>query len=144
MACKLALDRTEIRMEILLDYYRDFEKQTGIPEQTGNEKLKHVSRQNYESNYGYLVKSGMLCGAAHYSDDGVAHYVPTGDITCQGMDVVEKFIDGCVEISKKTRAISFSLGYLDKITELYKIWASNYGLFQKALELLASIIPNAS
>ena len=60
------------------------------------------------------------------------------------MNTYEKFIDGCVEISKNTRAISFSLGYLDKITELYKIWASNYGLFQKALELLASIIPNAS
>jgi hypothetical protein len=136
------LNDNQIRLEILLDYYKAMRNQTGIPEQEDNEKLREIDEKDYEFNYGYLVKHDLVKGEITPSDDGIEYFTPNGGITGYGMDVVERFIDGCVENTEKVenKIIDKTLSTLDKIMELATIWTANPDLYQKAWELLSSLI----
>lgn len=136
------MNDNQIRQEILFDFYKALRNQTPIPRQDDNEKLKNINKKDYEFNYAYLSEHYLVDGSRHYTTDGVACYTPNGGITGAGMDVVERFIDGCVENIEKTKntIISTSLSYMEKITELIVIWSNNSDLFQQALEFLSSLI----
>lgn len=136
------LNDNQIRLEILLDYYKSMRNQTGIPRQENNEKLRELDKKDYAFNYGYLVKHSLVKGEINYSDNGIECFTPSGGITGVGMDIVEKFIDGCVESTEKikNKIIDKTLSTLEKIVELTTIWASNPDLYQQAWELLSSLI----
>lgn len=136
------MNDNEIRMEILFDYYKAMKNQTGIPHQNDNPKLKEIDSKEYDFNYGYLVKHDLVKGEIHHSDGGTEHFTPNGGIEGLGMDIVETFIDNCVENTEKTtkNVISKSMSYLDKIAELVIIWSNNSDLFYQSLEFLASLL----
>ena len=129
-------------MRILLNYYRAAEERAPAHDIEGNKELERVYPKTYGFNYGYLVESGLLCGEKHYSDDGVPSYAATGGITSKGIDVVEEFIDRCIEITPLIKEKTIS-SYANKIAELLNLWASNSSLLASALELLFSIIQSA-
>ena len=132
----------QIRLEILLDYYKAMRNQTRIPLQENSEKLRDIAKKDYDFNYGYLVKHYLVDGQSHYSTDGIEHITPNGGITGSGMDIVETFIDNCIDDVKKVenKIIDNALSYLDKITELLIIWSKNAELYQNAWELLTNLI----
>lgn len=132
----------QIRLEILLDYYKAMRNQTRIPHQEDNERLKETDVKDYNFNYGYLVKHYLVEGQAHHSDDGTEYFTPVGGITGAGMDIVENFIDDCVENAQKAtnKIIDNTLSYLNKLVELFTIWTTNIDLYQQAWELLSSLI----
>ena len=68
--CSSLLNDKQIRLEILLDYYKAMRNQTGIPHQENNEKLKNIDRREYNFNYGYLVKHNLVHGQIDHTDDG--------------------------------------------------------------------------
>ena len=80
-------------------------------------------------------------GAPHRGTFGNEQWAPIGGLTAKGTDVVETFIDRCIEHTPdvKTR-ISSAASYLKKIVELSKIWVSNLDLYNRAVELFASLI----
>lgn len=132
----------QIRLEILLDYYKAMRNQSRIPYQEDNEKLREIDKRDYEFNYGYLVKHDLVQGDIDRSDDGIEYFTPNGGITGHGMDIVEIFIDGCVENVEKVenKIIDKTLSNLNKIIELTTIWTTNVDLYQQAWELLSSLI----
>lgn len=129
----------QVRLEILLDYYKAMRNQTEIPFQKDNEKLREIDRKDYDFNYGVLVKFDMVNGQINYSDDGVEVYTPNGGIKQRGIIIVENFIDSCVE-NLEGKTINKSLSYFDKIMELVSLWSTNLILYQQAWDLLASMI----
>ena len=133
------LSHKEIRMRILLNYYRAAEERAPAHDIEGNKELERANPDVYDFNYGYLVDSGLLNGEQHHSWDGVPNYVDTGGITSKGIDVVEEFIDMCVEITPLIKEKTIS-SYASKIVELFNLWASNSGLLASALELLPPIL----
>ena len=137
------LNDNQIRLEILLDYYKAMRNQSRIPHQGDNEKLKEIDHKEYDFNYGYLVKHKLVEGSIHYSDDGAEHFTSNGGITGIGMDIVEQFIDNCIDSIEKTKKnIDKNISYFDKIVELVSIWASNSESYQQAWELLSTLITN--
>ena len=98
--------------------------------------------KDYDFNYGYLVKHFLVEGEVHSSDDGTECFTPCGGITGDGMDIVESFIDGCVENIEKVENKVFdkTLSNLNKITELAALWATNRDLYQQAWEFMAQLI----
>ena len=134
------MDDKQIRLEILLDYYKAMRNQTEIPGHKDNEKYGKLDKKDYDFNYGYLVKHDLVKGSSHYSSNGVEYFAPNGGITGDGIDVVENFIDRCVD-GLENKTIEKSLSYMDKILELVSLWSSNLELYQQAWDLLASLIP---
>jgi len=136
------MNDNEVRMEILFDHYKAARNHKGIPTQKDNAKLSEIDQNDYEFNYGYLADHDLVEASKHYADDGVAVYTPNGGITGSGKDVVEQFIDSCVENTKKTKnkIISVSLSYLEKMGELVTIWSTSSELLQQALELLSRLL----
>ena len=129
-------------MRILLNYYKAAEDHDSIHNIEGNKELKRDDLKAYDFNYGYLVDSRLLHGAQHYSWDGVPSYAATGGITSKGIDVVEEFINKCVENTPPIKEKNLS-SYASKISELLNLWASNSDLLASALELLFSSIQSA-
>lgn len=136
------MNDNQIRLEILLDYYKAMRNQTGIPHQGDNEKLKEIDHKNYDFNYGYLIKHDLVNGQIDHSNNGVEYFTPIGGITGSGMDVVETFVNKSVENIEKVenKIIDKTLSYFDKIVELVSIWNMNLNLYQQAWELLSSLI----
>ena len=132
----------EIRLEILTQFYKSARNNTKIPYQSDNEQLKLIPDNIYNFNYGYLVKKGLLKGSIDYSDDGTECATPTGGITSDGIDIVEDFVDRCVEEIKnsKNQMIDNSLSTIEKLTELALIWSKHTELYQHALEILNQIL----
>ena len=132
----------QIRLEILFDHYKAMRNQTHIPDQEDNEKLKEIDSKDYDFNYGYLLKHNLVEGEIIRSTNGTEHFTPYGGITGTGMDIVEQFIDECVENIEKVenKTIDKSLSFVNKITEITTIWVANADLFQQALDLLALLI----
>ena len=89
------------------------------------------------------MDSGLLRGERHDSDDGVPSYADTGGITPKGIDVVEEFIDRCVEITPRIKEKTGS-NYASKIAELLNLWTSDSGLLASALDLLQSILQSVN
>ena len=132
----------QIRLEILLSYYKAMRNQESIPDQTDNEKLKNIDKKDYEFNYGYLVKKDLLKGTIHRSTDGTEHFAPTGGITGHGIDIIENFIDKSVNKIQES-GITFANNapkHVDKISELIMIWSKNMDLYQSAADFLQSLI----
>jgi len=50
-----SLNDKQIRLEILLDYYKSTRNQTGISNQKDNE-IREIDSEDYDFNYGVLVK----------------------------------------------------------------------------------------
>ena len=132
----------QIRLEILLDYYKAMRNQTIIPGQENSEKLRDIDRKDYQFNYGHLIKHHLLNGESHFSTDGIEHFSPTGGITEHGLDIVETFVEKCVENVKQSenKIIDKTMSILNTISELVSIWAVNADLYQQAWELLSSLI----
>lgn len=116
--------------------------QSRIPYQDDNKKLREIDPKDYQFNYGYLIKHNLVQGSIDRSDDGVEYFTPNGGITELGMDIVETFLDGCIENVEKVehKIIDKTLSYLNKIIELTTIWSTNVDLYQQAWELLSSLI----
>ena len=136
------MNDNQIRLEILLDYYKAMRNHTGFPNQVDNEKLKEIDENDYDFNRLYLQKHDLVEGEIFRDDDGAEFFSPTGGITAKGMDIVEKFIDGCIENIEKTenKIIEKTLSNLEKIMKLVIIWNTNPNLYQQAWELLSSLI----
>ena len=132
----------QIRLEILLDFYKAMRNQTPIPGQEDSEKLREIDGKDYQFNYGYLIKHHLLNGKSRFSTDGIEHFSPTGGITEYGLDIVETFVEKCVENVKqsKNKIIDKTMSIVNTISELVSIWAVNADLYQQAWELLSSII----
>jgi len=131
------MDNNHIRIEILFDYYKALQNQTGLPDHNSNERLSEISTQEYNFNYAVLVKGGYLKGDSHFGSDGTEVVTCNGGIEYSGILLVEKFIDYCVKHTfvLKDKAIS----YVKKIKELLQIWVENTELFKKALEYFISL-----
>ena len=135
------LNKDQIRLEILLDYYEALKNGTPIPYQDRSQRLKMIDKNDYEFNYAYLAKHALVEGAPHRGTFGNEQWAPIGSLTAKGTNVVETFIDQYIEHTPdvKTR-ISSAASYLKKIVELSKIWVSNLDLYNRAVELFASLI----
>lgn len=137
------MNDNQIRQEILFDHYKSARNQTLLPSQDNNEKLKKIDKKDYVFNYAYLATHDLINASSHhFKGSATKHFTPIDGITGKGMDVVERFIDNCVESTKKTKnkIITNSLSYLEKIAELVILWSNNSDLFQQALEFLANLI----
>ena len=134
------LNDVEIRMRILLSYYKA--ERNGIPigDLKNNEELGQIDSTDYRFNYGWLVNHELLRGEVLRTRNGKEIYVPTGGITGKGQDDVESFLNRCAKDVQQARSLGPISGYVDKITELFRLLATDPSLLESVLELLSSVL----
>lgn len=105
-----------------------------------DERLEGISLEEYQWTSYYLIEHNLVRGEITTTRAGAIAWA--GRITGRGIDIIENLIDRSIEQVEENK-ISFtskSSSYLDKLLELIIIWSNNLDLYQKAWELLTSLI----
>ena len=140
------LSDKQIRLEILLDYYKAMQNQSGIPSQKDNEKLNKIVSKEYNSNYNYLVNHGLVDGGVTRTTDGAKITTPQSGISPEGMDIIERLLDKHIPYLVKhleepeKGTFDDDITYLDKIKKLDGLWISNFEMHLDAGQLLSTLI----
>ena len=109
-----------------------------------NVALQHVTNVEYDFIVGYLIRSKLLTNTMCCSVEGQQVLIPSGEMTKDGICVVESFIDKCLLKIETFYDVCFnnSLSYIDKIKQLIMVWDGNLSLYNTACEMLVSILWN--
>lgn len=136
------MDDAQIIMEILLDSYKSEINDMEILKQEKNKKLKSVSDVDYNFVCRYLVNNKLLKNKIYCTVDPHTTLISSQEITNGGLYLVEKFIDKCIlKMEIKYNVLFYkSLSYFDKLSQLEILWNANFNLYNRACELLISIL----
>lgn len=89
------MNNDEIRLSILIQYYKAMFNSGGYGRDEKNDELKEISSNVINANMVYLIDKQLINGSKDYVSSGVI--VTPADITARGMDVVEKIMKDSLE-----------------------------------------------
>ena len=89
------MNNNEIRLSILVQYYRAAFNGKGYGEEEENDELEGISSVVINANRIYLIDKQLINGSKNYYS-GRVMAIGT-DITAHGMDIVEKIMDDSLE-----------------------------------------------
>ena len=101
------MNNNEIRLSILIQYYRAAFNGKGYGEREENGELKKISREVIKANMVYLIDKQLINGSKQYYNKGIG--VTSTDITALGMDIVEEIMDKSLEKIDQTHAAEIQM-----------------------------------
>lgn len=134
---KNAMNDKELRLKVLSMLYQN-DKEGKSPPGTIHD-LEGLTLDEYHWASLWLIKHNLAEG--HITQGG-GYRAWANHISGNGMDIIEKIIDKSIENVEENK-ISFAAksgSYLDKLLELAIIWSKNPDLYQRAWDLLNSLI----
>ena len=101
------MNNNEIRLSILIQYYRAMFNGKVYGKREENEELEGISSGVINANMIYLIDKQLINGSKQYYNKGIG--VTSVDITALGMDIVEEIMDKSLEKIDQTHAAEIQM-----------------------------------